>query len=202
MTVWGQYFWVVLPYLNVSEVFRSLLLNLPMNPKSGKTWACQLPSMKYFSIVCLFSFFIFGFIQVFQTRRWDFRLASVRGFSLPLVYWDFYARTFNQVFCLPSNSTDILTIVSCMWKHIAKMFFFKSAPLTWNVKVRDNTARVWEEKINPPFILCKSVYRFFLYTLSESFSAGLMYWLLCNSWTKHRLELIFKEKRLYSIFVL
>lgn len=29
-----------------------------------------------------------------------------------------------------------------------------------------------------------------------------MYWLLCNSWTKHRLELIFKEKRLYSIFVL
>ncbi len=169
------------------EVFRSLLLNLPMNPKCGKTWACQLPVTKHFGIVCSF------FRDV--SRRRDFLLASVCGLSPPLVYWVLYVKTFNQVFCLPSNSTDILTSFP-VDGNIVRMFFFISTLDLECESERENTARVWEEKINPPFILCKSVYRFFLYTLSKSFSAGLMYWLLCNSWTKHRLELIFKEKKI------
>lgn len=69
----------------MSEVFRSLLLNLPMNPKCGKTRACQLPSMKHFSLV---------FINPSFIDKTEILVASVCGFS-PL--W------FTGVVCFKKN---------------------------------------------------------------------------------------------------
>lgn len=179
------------------EVFRSLRLNLPMNPKCGKTWARQLPIMKHFSVVC---FSLERGLSVFQTRHRHLS-ASVCGFEPPLVYWDICTHKQSSIKCFVYPRTQQTSKnVSCEQKYCADVFFMSTIDLECECE-REYSSCLGGE-MNPPFILCKSVYRFLLYTLSESFSAGLMYWLLCNSWTKHRLELIFKEKRLYSIFVL
>lgn len=81
------------------KVFRSLVLNLPMNLKCGKTWACQLPSMKHLNVVY--------FPRVFQTRCWDIVSLSV-WLRPPLGYWDFYVETSSVLFTLPTPLTSSL----------------------------------------------------------------------------------------------
>lgn len=61
------------------KVFRSLLLNLPTNPKCGKTRARQLPSMKNF---------FFG-LSKFSRQDVEIFCLSAR-LRPPLVYWDLY----------------------------------------------------------------------------------------------------------------
>lgn len=156
-----------------------MLLNLPMNPKCGKTWACQLPIMKHFCIVC-FSLGRWGVYPSFPDETSRFSVSLSAWLKPPLVYWDLYVKkkkknSFNQVFCLPSDSTHILALFS-VDGNIARMFFFFFLISTrlgmWKW---ENTARVWEDKINPPFILCKSVYRifFFVYIIKNHFQLDL-----------------------------
>lgn len=177
------------------KVFRSLLLILPMNPKYGKTWACQLPSMKHFSVVV---FFVGrgGFIQVFQTRCRNFLLASVCGLS-PL--W------FTGIFNVKQLKSSVLftlklhwhlDIVSKRWKHCEDVFFFISTIDLECESEREYSSCLGGKKIHHSYYVKACIDFFFCIHYQNHFSAGLMYWLLCNSWTKHRLELIFKEKKI------
>lgn len=159
-------------------------------------------------VLCVFLWGGGGYIQVFQTRRRDFLLASVRGLS-PLWFTGICMlkkkkkKIFQSSVLFTLRLNSHLGIVFSWWKHCKDVFFFFLISTRLGMWKWENTACVWEDKINPPFILCKACIEFFFCIhYQKSFSAGLMYWLLCNSWTKHRLELIFKEKRLYSIFVL
>lgn len=110
------------------KVFRSLFLSLPMNPKYGETWACQLRSMKHFSVVLFFGGGGAEFIQVFQTRHRYFVSLSV--WLSPL--W------FTGILCKNLQSSVLFTlklhwhlyIVSSRWKHCEELFlnFFLLAP--------------------------------------------------------------------------
>lgn len=138
MTVRGQYSLGCFTLLECSKVFRSLLLNLPKNPKCGKTWARHLPSRKVF-------FVLFFLNQSFPDKTLRFSVGLSVWLWSPPVYWDLYTRIFDQVFCLPSNSTDIVTIVSSTWKHLRGCFVFLISTIDLECE-RENTARIWEVK--------------------------------------------------------
>lgn len=86
------------------EAFRRLLLNLPMNPKYGKTRDCQPPSMKHLCCVVVVGGGFFGEVErkgskLFQTRRGDFGSLIMRGLS-PL--W------FTAIFYLKNLQSSVL----------------------------------------------------------------------------------------------
>lgn len=151
------------------EGFRSLLLNLPENPNTVKPALVSCPS--YFLV--LTDFFRLGIY-----------LAPPSQF-VHAVFWDL--DTFSY-FVYPQIH---LTLCQCFQE--TETLFLRLGMWTWSKQF------VWGGSIHHSCSVKVCIDLFFLYTLLESFSAGFMYWLLCNSWTKHRVELIFKEKRLYSI---
>lgn len=155
------------------EGFRSLLLNLPENPKYGKTRACQL-------LIILFSidWFFFFIIRDLSCPP----PTPVFPCSLPRLGYIHHIHTLKSIWHFGD--------VSRGWKYC---FLDLECEHDWNNLFGKGGS------IHHSCSVKVCIDLFILYTLLESFSAGFMYWLLCNSWTKHRVELIFKEKRLYSI---
>lgn len=115
--------------LECSKCLGVCFLHLPTTPKCGKTCDCPLPSMKHL-VLC-----VLGIDPSFPDKMSEFLLASgLLGFV---------CKTFNQVFCLPSNFTDFLT-----WFLVVGNFvrIFSLAPQIWNVKLKETSARLWEVK--------------------------------------------------------